>query len=467
MKRLISPLVMALLFLAPQLCLAETKVWLIGGGNLLENSQGQIEENVRWLQQLFRERGIETHTYYTYGKGTADDVIYFAPESERDPLREPILRVYGNGLAYAKKTKPNSLLDVKGSTEKNQLIESLQQDFARVQAGDEVLLLYNGHGDTDPQDRLNNSLKLWGDTRLNIEELDSLLDKINPQATVRFVLTQCFSGSFASLIYDNPRSKQLASQARCGYLAESDRREAEGCDLGINQAEFRDYTTYFFAALSGKTRLGETIPLSETDLNGDGKVSYREAHLYTLKIADSSDLSRSSSEMLIEKAAPWYRRWESHQPTPDNDYGRIANAIAQRKNLPSQGPKLVLAWRQAANAEKELEAKQTAQAKIIRALQQQIANAIGHPRDQGTAILNNPGEALALLAQQIQAQPKYADLVAAQNAEATIDMELLNARRQTAQAERILRSRQLARQIQTPQGQALMNTAEACEAGNL
>ena len=461
MKRLIC-----LLFLAPLLCLADTKVWLIGGGNLLENSQGQIEENVRWLQQVFRERGIETHTYYTYGKGTTDDVIYFAPEPERDPAKEPILRVYGDGLAYAKKTKPNSLIDVKGTTEKNQLIESLKRDFASVQPGDNVLLVYNGHGDTDPKDRLNNSLKLWGDTSLNIAELDSVLDSITPQATVRFVLTQCFSGSFASLVYDNPRSEQLAKQQRCGYLAESDRREAEGCDLGINQAEFRDYTTYFFAALSGKTRLGETIPLSETDLNGDGEVSYREAHLYTLKIADSSDLSRSSTEMLIAKAAPWYRRWESHQPTPDNDYGRIAHAIAQRKNLPATGPTLVRAWRQAASAENELETKQSAQGKVIRALQEQIAKTIGQPRDQGTAILNNHAEALALLAQQIQAQPKYAELVAAQNAEAAIDMELLNARRQTAQAEKILRSRQLARQIQTPQGQAVMNTTEACEAGN-
>src|SRR5690625_7809347 len=78
-------------------------VWLIGGGNNLANSQGQIEENVRWLEDIFAHRGLKTRTYYTHGQGAEGDHdgVYFALPEARDPILEPILRGYGQGLAYA------------------------------------------------------------------------------------------------------------------------------------------------------------------------------------------------------------------------------------------------------------------------------------------------------------------------------------------------------------------------------
>ncbi|MFC6755144.1 hypothetical protein, partial [Halorubrum tibetense] len=262
-------------------------------------------------------KGIENYTYYTNGDDSADDVVYFANPKERDPIHETLLRVFASGLDYAKKTKRNSIGKVDGSTEKATLVASLEAQFALVKPDDKVLIVYNGHGDIEPRDTRKNTLKLWGDTHLTVSELDQLLDKIHPQATVNFVLTQCFSGSFANLIYDNPYSDVRGEQQRCGFLAESDRREAEGCDLGTNEADFRDYTTYFFAALAGKTRLGETIPAAQIDLDRSGDVSLSEAHFYALASADSGDLSRSTSEFILEKEQPWYTRWDSRF-TPNN-----------------------------------------------------------------------------------------------------------------------------------------------------
>src|SRR5690625_3522450 len=98
-------------------------VWLIGGGNHLANSQGQIEENVRWLEDMFAHRGLKTRSYYTHGQGAEGDhdVVYFALPEARDPILEPILRVYGQGLQYALDTRTNSLRNIVGSTEKSVL----------------------------------------------------------------------------------------------------------------------------------------------------------------------------------------------------------------------------------------------------------------------------------------------------------------------------------------------------------
>ena len=88
---------------------------------------------------------------------------------------------------------------------------------------------------------------------------------------VRFVFTQCYAGAFARLA-PGPDGN------RCGFLAESEDREAEGCAAGVDAGDYRDYTTYFFAALSGRTRLGGLLPVNP-DLDGDGQVSLYEAHL--------------------------------------------------------------------------------------------------------------------------------------------------------------------------------------------
>ena len=59
--------------------MAETRVSLIGGGNTLDDSQAQIESNVGWLQTIFREREIETRTYFGAGDTEEPDVAYLAP----------------------------------------------------------------------------------------------------------------------------------------------------------------------------------------------------------------------------------------------------------------------------------------------------------------------------------------------------------------------------------------------------
>lgn len=430
------------LFTYASTALSATKVWLIGGGNTLENSQGQIEENVKWLQDLLNEKGIENYTYYTNGENTEDDVIYFATPEERDINHETFMRVFGNGLEYAKKTKRNSISKINGGTEKASLIKSLKAQFASVKPNDKVLIVYNGHGDIEPSDTRKNTLKLWGDTRLSISELDQLLDEINPKAKVNFVLTQCFSGSFANLIYEHPYSDVRAEQQRCGFLAESDRREAEGCDLGTNEADFRDYTTYFFAALAGKTRLGETIPSAQTDLDRSGQVSLREAHFYALANADSGDLSRSTSEFILERGQPWYTRWDSRYTPNEATYKKIAINVAKRENIAHSGPALAREFYRRLQTEKVLEQDIKKHAEVVKNLQEDLRRQVEVTKDTAAKLSS---EEQLLLSKRLTELPSYAKLVFEQNHHQELNANLLEAHRDTAQAEKVLRLNHLAR----------------------
>ena len=156
------------------------------------------------------------------------------------------------------------------------------------------------------------------------------LDELPPDRTTRFVMTQCFSGVFQGLICDDPKRSAGFQGSRCGFMSESALREAEGCDLGVDEEEFRDYSTYFFAALAGKTRLGAPLDLEKIDRDNDGVVNYREAHFSALVAAHSTDLSRSTSEEYLERWTPRYLHWDGLGRNTGSVYWTLANEVARR-----------------------------------------------------------------------------------------------------------------------------------------
>ena len=321
----------ALLSLAAAPAVADTSIWLIGGGNTLNNSQGQIEANVRWLEDLLLARNLDVRTYFALGEKPGQDIVYWTAAEDGSVLPyEPLTRIFADGSAVGLSYKRHELRAVRGSTDKQELIASLGRDFAALAPGEEPLIVYNGHGGLDRSDPSDNYLKLWGDQRLSVSELEGLLDFVPKATPTRFVMTQCFSGAFHALIYDDPSRATGFHGNRCGFMAESALREAEGCDLSINQEEFRDYTTFFFAALSGATRLGEPLPLAAIDRNKDGAVSYSEAHFHALVAAHSSDLSRSTSEQYLENWTPWYLKWDTVTNNTGSIYWSFAQEIADR-----------------------------------------------------------------------------------------------------------------------------------------
>lgn len=96
---------------------------------------------------------------------------------------------------------------------------------------------------------------------------------------------------------DGDPRKGLSPQKRIGFFATVHDRQAAGCTPEVDESSYAEYSTYFWAAVSGIDRLGE--PIERPDYDGDGSVSMEEAHAYTVIASDTIDLPiKSSGEFL-------------------------------------------------------------------------------------------------------------------------------------------------------------------------
>jgi hypothetical protein len=423
--------------------LADTHVWLVGGGNKLDNSQGQIEANVRWLEELLLADGQQVSTYFGLGSQPGSDVVY-RPAGAAPSAADRVALVFGDYTAVGARYRRHELQALRGSTAKQELTTSLRRDFARLQPTDEVLLVYNGHGGIDHADTRDNYLKLWGDERLTVSELEAVLDAAPPATPIRFVMTQCYSGAFHALIYDDPARSAGFRGNRCGFMAESALRQAEGCELDVDQAEFRDYTTFFFAALRGKTRLGEPLARAAVDRDRDGAVSYREAHFHAIVAATSTDLPRSTSEQFLEDWAPWYLRWDSRADNAGSVYWSLAGDLAARFRWSDGDLNGVHAAQAAAAASSER--RYAAERRSIDELRQGLAADLAGrwpelAGGEGAAFAARRAEVAAAIA----ADPRYLELERRQRDLGPLGRESLEATRLLTQVEKIYRLRHLAR----------------------
>ena len=315
---------------------ADTQVVIIGGGYELSHSEGQIEENVFWLENLLRPEVDRLDIFYGNGAAEQADVVYWDPDvNNTNRARNPVADVYLPPNDEYLRYRKHRITANMGSTERSHLIPGLTAVIENQDYQD-LLIIYNGHGAYRSFDYTQNSLKLWNDSEINVREFRQLLNQAPATKNIRFVMTQCYSGGFFHLLNESEQTADKTKHTRCGFMAESERRQSEGCELGINKEDFRDYTTYFYAALSGQDRFGDDLA-SDPDINQDGKVSFREAHLYTLRTAVSSDLSRSTSEMFLEQWQPWHSRWLIDTSHHHSEYYKIALAVADNNAIDIKG----------------------------------------------------------------------------------------------------------------------------------
>lgn len=305
---------------------------IIGGGSNIDSSQGQIELNVKWVQDVLVNSKLDVTTFYTDGNSDTPDVHYQIVNDGDSNSLSPIARVFGDVAREITRYRNHTVPGVVSSTERSQM-EPVLDVLLGQQNTEPTLLVYNGHGDQSSSTPDQVSLRLWNDSSITANELHKLLNS-NP-TPFRFVFTQCYSGGFHRVAYKNPsKGIELAEGQRCGFTAESAYRLAEGCSSSVETEDYRDYTTFFFAAVSGYDRDGEIID-KDPDINQDQQVSMREAHLFTLEKAFSTDLSRSTSEDYLTAWEPWYLKWlPGSSYLPNNEYARLFRDVAAKYDIP-------------------------------------------------------------------------------------------------------------------------------------
>jgi hypothetical protein len=340
LKLLVRTMFVLFVIFLPWQVYASNQTILFGGGPNPEYSQISIYKNTHWIEDILNRRYPKNKIHLFYDDANADGVdVRNETSTKKDDIFQALSNIFepGENIHFISSHFDGDI----NKSDSDTVSKSIEKVFAQSKSGDNILLIFQGHGGYNKTNTNKNYLKLWNDTGINVTELEKLMDKANPEANVRFVLPQCFSGAFTRVIYNNANIKDgVADGRRCGFLAQRENKGAEGCTDSVNTGDYRDYATYFFSALDNKTINGKKLTVNP-DRNNDGVITLLEAHLYTLENADSIDISSSTSEDYLTEWNPWYIHYIPSFSEPKNVYSDVARYIANRYNIVGEGSTLI------------------------------------------------------------------------------------------------------------------------------
>lgn len=274
---------------------------LISGGGVPSSNAVAHEKNLRFVDHVLRQRGLAPsaiQTFVSVGAERLPDTAYLGDfPSERWEL-VVLSRLFGGAATLGLRYRPHEIPDPAGSGRKPDVMKGIRESVAALKSEQTLFIYTTDHGVPDTRREGESALVLWGDETLSTQELRSLLDAGSQTGAVVLHMTQCFSGGFAHTIFAHGTTA-VTEQNRCGFFSTLPDRIATGCTPELNEADYDDYTTRFFAALAGRDRVGRPVP--SADYNGDGRVSLAEAHAYAVGTQDTVDVPMKTSEFYLER----------------------------------------------------------------------------------------------------------------------------------------------------------------------
>ncbi len=256
------------------------RVLILGGGPDLAHNQAAIESNVRYVSRLLPPSAAR-RVLFADGRAQTKNVL----------CEDSAGKEYYRAAHLPRLDGPSTL-------------PAIRAEFRRLASGppSPVLIYVTGHGSPGETDA-ENSFDLWRGGEMTVTRLAAQLKTLPPSVPVTAVMVQCFSGAFGNLLFEggDPSAPQTP-RVFCGFFAAVAARPAAGCTPEINEAEYRDFTGYFFAALSGRSRRGDAV--TGADYNGDGKIGMDEAFAYALIHDDSIDTPVCTSDLFLRRFVP-------------------------------------------------------------------------------------------------------------------------------------------------------------------
>ncbi len=281
---------------------AKDHVLTIGGGYSPSGNQVSLEKNIFYFQRVLKDLGLGTaphDIFFSKGKGPGRDLIQEDPDKQLPKINDMMALVFSKERGLRQDYRSHQLENLSGGSNRADVTKWFNTTGPTLKKGDRLILYITAHGGKasgkDPQNTL---LYMWNNQNMTMKEFTGLLDKLDPQVQVVMVMVQCFSGGFANVIFkDGDQKNGLSPAARCGFYATVHDRPAAGCTPDIREENYKEYSTSFWAAVYGKTRLGKQVP--KPDYDGDGQVSYNEAHSYALINSDTIDISIRTSDAFL------------------------------------------------------------------------------------------------------------------------------------------------------------------------
>jgi hypothetical protein len=351
---------------------AEDYFLTIGGGYSPTGNQLSLERNVIFQQQVLAEQRPDNprhDVYFADGNDSTRDLQCRDPEFEAKcpPARRMIAELFGDADSMDLFYRSNEVRGLTGPAEKS-LIRRRMRDIAReLKPGDRLLVYVTGHGgpadDNNDRDdnydyeydeesqtwkarerqqngqeernRYDTSFYMWNNDSVSVSEFVGWLDRLPHEVEVVLVMVQCFAGGFAHTIFQQADADLgLAPHARCGFFAQVHNRGAAGCTADANEADYEEYSSYFWSALGGKTRTGKDI--ESADYDGNGQVSFAEAHAYAIIESDTIDVPVRTTGALLQRYSRQARQRRRRSNDQDeNSFGRLLGSLSGQNATPN------------------------------------------------------------------------------------------------------------------------------------
>jgi len=206
-------------------------VLINGGGRPASNYQSHLL-HVEQLHQLLRRSGIPGSAITIFSSDGSDPEADLAVrELQREAdfwlLRGTRLE---RGLQTQTTYENSEVGEVTLRPASNEALRAFFQDAARrLGAGGTLLLYVTDHGTKNRQDTSNNRITLWGkDESLSVTELQELIGWLDPGVRVVALMSQCYSGAFANLMYTGAADGAPRGNV-CGFYSSTAERSAYGC----------------------------------------------------------------------------------------------------------------------------------------------------------------------------------------------------------------------------------------------
>lgn len=283
---------------------APLRALIVGGGPDTESNQVAIESNVRYVSSLLGS--APRLTLFADGKPAGATVLYQKPSDDSNLGNHAVdLMVNGADAMFRANEEalraPRLGKKLDGGANSKDIARAFSTLAAQQKSAPRSLLIYfTGHGGDNQSDLDDNFYAQWGGGDFSVRKMAAQLKKIPDTAPVAVVMVQCFSGAFANLLFEDgdPQARVLARDF-AGFFASTRDRPAAGCTSEVNEAEYHDFTSYFFAALSGRDRAARRV--ANADFNADGRVGMNEAFCYALANDASIDVPVCTSDAFLRR----------------------------------------------------------------------------------------------------------------------------------------------------------------------
>ena len=274
--------------------------WIVaGGGATPVDNQVSIEDDLALATETFDGAGV---LLFAGGAGTHGvQVLDPSPRGDRlTALLGDLFDPRGGRDTHYQPTR----LEPNGPATGAALLDALGAALERPDDGPLTVYLA-GHGvpAARPADV---QLALWGGVGLLPRDLAEALDTAPRGLSgrqVRLVMTSCFSGAFADVLFTSADpTRGAATDLRCGLFASTWDRPSSGCDPDPAGRRL-GYGALLLRALAGRGVDGAPLDAATLDLDHDGRVSLLEAHTHARTAATGFDVPTTTSERWLRHVA--------------------------------------------------------------------------------------------------------------------------------------------------------------------